>query len=166
APQTFEEDGPEGRSLGLRPLGFAVVLERVDPGGGAVLRAADGATITVRPGRAASHGGLRFGLAERRGGELSALRIAVAGPQGSSVVGAALALAVAAPLSDLGRAAGRRAADLTSRGLAAGAGLLLLAAARPTALPAAVLAFAAAGIAPRALPCLLAAAAAVAAAAR
>ena len=84
--QTFEEDGPEGRSLGLRPLGFAVVLERVDPGGGAVLRAADGATITVRPGRAASHGGLRFGLAERRGGELSALRIAVAGPQGSSVV--------------------------------------------------------------------------------
>jgi len=83
-----------------------------------------------------------------------------------AAAGAALALAVAAPLSALGRAAGRRAADLTSRGLAAGAGLLLLAAARPTALPAAVLAFAAAGIAPRALPCLLAAAAAVAAAAR
>jgi hypothetical protein len=85
--QSFEEEGPEGGSLGLRPLGFGVVLERVEPDGGAVLKAGDGATIIVRPGRAASHGGLRFGVSARRGGiEPSALRIAVAGPRGSSLV--------------------------------------------------------------------------------
>jgi hypothetical protein len=85
--QSFEEEGPEGRSLGLRPLGFGIVLERVDPDGAAVLRAADGATITVRPGRAASHGGFRLGVSAGRGGAgPSALRVAVAGPQGSSVV--------------------------------------------------------------------------------
>lgn len=85
--QSFEEEGPDGRSLGLRPLGYGVVLERVDPAGGAVLKAGDGATIAIRPGRAASHGGFRFGVSARRGGaEPSALRIAVAGPQGSSVV--------------------------------------------------------------------------------
>jgi len=80
---------------------------------------------------------------------------------------AALALAAAAPLSALGRAAGRRALDLASRGLAAVAGILLLfAVARPAARPAAVLAFAAAVVAPRGLPCLLSAAAAVVAAVR
>jgi hypothetical protein len=80
---------------------------------------------------------------------------------------AALALAVAAPLSALGGAAGRRVLDLTSRGLAAVAGILLLfAVARPAARPAAVLAFAAAIVAPRGLPCVLAAAAAVVAAVR
>jgi len=78
---------------------------------------------------------------------------------------AALALAAAAPLSALGRATGRRA--LTSRGLAAAAGILLLfAVARPAARPAAVLAFAAAVVAPRGLPFLMAAAAAVVAALR
>ena len=85
--QSFEEEGPEGRSLGLRPLGFGVVLERVDPDGAAVLRVGEGASITVRPGRAASYGGFRFGVSSLRGAaEPSALRIAVAGPQGSSVV--------------------------------------------------------------------------------
>jgi hypothetical protein len=85
--QSFEEEGPEGRSLGLRPLGYGVVLERVDRDGGAVLRAGNGATIAVRPGRAAAHGGFRFGVSARReGAEPAALRIAVAGPRGSSVV--------------------------------------------------------------------------------
>jgi hypothetical protein len=85
--QSFEEEGPDGRSLGLRPLGYGVVLERVDPDGGAVLKAGDEATIAVRPGHAASHGGFRFGISAHRGAaEPSALRIAVAGPQGSSVV--------------------------------------------------------------------------------
>jgi hypothetical protein len=78
---------------------------------------------------------------------------------------AALALAVAAALPRLGGAPRRRVRDLTSRGLAAAAGILLLfAVARPAARPAAVLAFAAAVVAPRGLACLLAAAAAVAAA--
>ena len=80
---------------------------------------------------------------------------------------AALALAAAAPLSALGRAAGGRALDLTSRALAAVAGVLLLfAVVRPAAGPAAVLALAAATLVPRGLPCLLAAAVAVVAAAR
>ena len=80
---------------------------------------------------------------------------------------AALALAAAAPLSALGRAARYRALDLTSRGLAAVAGILLLfTVARPAARPAAVLAFVAAVVAPRGLPCLLAAAAALVAAVR
>jgi hypothetical protein len=85
--QSFEEEGPEGRSLGLRPLGFGAVLERVDPDGTAVLKAGDGATITMRRARGAAHGGFRFGVAARgRGAEPSALRIAVAGPRGSSRV--------------------------------------------------------------------------------
>ena len=84
--QSFEEEGPEGRSLGLRPLGFGVILQGVDPDGTAVLKAGDGA-ITVRRAKAAAHGGFRFGLAaRRRSAEPSALRIAVAGPRGSSMV--------------------------------------------------------------------------------
>ena len=84
--QSFEEEGPEGRSLGLRPLGYGVVLERVDPDSGAVLKAGDGATIAVRPGRAASHGGFRLGLSAHGAGAEPTLRIAVAGAGGSSMV--------------------------------------------------------------------------------
>jgi hypothetical protein len=79
--QRFEEEGPEGRPLGLRPLGFDVVLERLDADGRAVLRTGDGATLEVRPGRAATHGGLRFGVAARvASDDASSLRITVAGP--------------------------------------------------------------------------------------
>jgi hypothetical protein len=85
--QSFEEEGPDGRSLGLRPLGFGMFLERVDADGGATLKVENGATIAVRPGRAASHGGLRIGASgPAEGGEPAALRLAVAGPQGSTVV--------------------------------------------------------------------------------
>ena len=85
--QSFEEEGPEGRSLGLRPLGYGVVLERIDPDGGAVLKAGDGATIAVRPGRAASHGGFRLGVsAHGAGAEPPTSRIAMAGAGGSSMV--------------------------------------------------------------------------------
>jgi len=82
---------------------------------------------------------------------------------------AALALLAAAPLSELGHTSGRRALDRAGQALAAVAGVLLLvamAAARPAARPAAILAFAAAALAPRGLPCLLGAAAAVVAAVR
>ena len=80
---------------------------------------------------------------------------------------AALALAAAAPFSELGRAAGHRRLDHASRALAAAAGVLLLVAAvRPAARPAAVLAFVAAAVFPRGLPCLAAAAAAAVAAVR
>ena len=85
--QSFEEEGPEGRSLGLRPLGFGAFLEHVDADGTVALRVENGPTIAVRPGRAASYGGFRLGAFGRAGsGEPAALRLAVAGPQGSSVV--------------------------------------------------------------------------------
>ncbi|PYQ22801.1 MAG: hypothetical protein DMF81_10945 [Acidobacteria bacterium] len=84
--QSFEEQGPEGRALGRRPLGFGVVLARLDPGGAVVLRAGDGATIAPGRRRAASHGGFRFGLAAGPGGQPSVLRIAIAGPGGSRMV--------------------------------------------------------------------------------
>jgi hypothetical protein len=84
--QSFEEEGPEGRSLGRRPLGFGAFLERFDAGG-AMLKVENGPTIAVRPGRAASYGGFRIGVSGRAGaGEPAALRLAVAGPQGSTVV--------------------------------------------------------------------------------
>jgi hypothetical protein len=79
--QRFEEEGPDGRPLGLRPLDFDVVLERVDAEGRAVLRTGDGATLELRPGRAATHGGLRFGVVARvASADASILRITVAGP--------------------------------------------------------------------------------------
>ena len=83
----FEEEGPEGRRLGLRPLGFDVVLEKVDAAGAAVLRTGADGVLAVGPGHPASHHGLRLGLAAPlRGGEASVLRITVAGPQGTSTV--------------------------------------------------------------------------------
>jgi hypothetical protein len=84
--RSFEEEGPDGRTLGLRPLGFDVVLERIEPDGGVVLSVQEGAAIVVGARRAARYGGFRFGAAERVGTEPSALRIAVAGRQGTRVV--------------------------------------------------------------------------------
>jgi hypothetical protein len=85
--QRFEEEGPEGRPLGLRPLGFDVVLERLDADGRALLRTGDGATLEVRPGRTAAHGGFRFGVAARvASADASTLRITVAGPGGPRLV--------------------------------------------------------------------------------
>jgi len=85
--RTFEEEGPDGRSLGLRPLGFDVILEQFDPAGAAVLRAVDGATISVRPRRAAWYGGVRLGAPASFGGAYpSRLHVAVAGPEGTTVV--------------------------------------------------------------------------------
>src|SRR5207245_8791906 len=66
--QSFEEQGPEGRSLGLRPLGFDIALTRLDPGGAVVLRMGDGATIAPHPRHAASHGGFRFAVVPGPGG--------------------------------------------------------------------------------------------------
>jgi hypothetical protein len=85
--QSFQEEGPEGRSLGLRPLGFGAFLERIDADGGATLKIENGPTLAVRPGRAASHGGFRIGVSGRpEAGEPAALRLAVAGARGSTVV--------------------------------------------------------------------------------
>jgi hypothetical protein len=79
--QRFEEEGPEGRPLGPRPLGFDVLLERLDTDGRVVLRAGEGTILEIGPGRAATHGGLRLGVAARvASADASTVRITVAGP--------------------------------------------------------------------------------------
>ncbi|MCG6922431.1 MAG: hypothetical protein LJF15_15315 [Acidobacteria bacterium] len=58
----FDEIGVEGRALGLRPFGFSVGLEGLEPAGGAALVWSDSserAVLTTE--RAAGHGGYRFG---------------------------------------------------------------------------------------------------------
>src|SRR5439155_8457642 len=119
-----------------------------------------------RSGHAAGEPGARR-RRRARGDDRHGPRDGVGSPAGMNpaAAAAALALAAAAVLCRLGGDARRRVPDLTSRGLAAAAGILLLfAVARPAARPAAVLAFAAAAVAPRGLSCLLAAAGAVVAA--
>jgi hypothetical protein len=57
----FEETGPGGRSLGLRPLGFVVGVERVLPGGGVALTlAGENAPVELTSGRAVAFGGYRI----------------------------------------------------------------------------------------------------------
>lgn len=57
----FEEVGPEGRSLGLRPLGFALGLEQTLPGAGlALVLPGETEPVVLTPDRAVSAGGIRF----------------------------------------------------------------------------------------------------------
>ena len=55
----FDEEGPEGRPLGLRPLGFAVGAERVE-GDRVALAFPGSAPVELTPGRAVAFGGYRF----------------------------------------------------------------------------------------------------------
>ena len=58
----FEEVGPEGRSLGLRPLGFTLGLEQTLPGAAlALVLPGETETVVLTPDRAVSAGGIRFG---------------------------------------------------------------------------------------------------------
>jgi len=60
--QSFEESGPGGAPLGLRPLADALVLEGTDPDGTAVLaESSAGRRVRVSPGHAATAGGYRMG---------------------------------------------------------------------------------------------------------
>jgi len=62
APSHFDEVGPEGRSLGLRPLGFTIGLDRSMPGAAlALVLPGENETVVLTPGRAVSSGGFRFG---------------------------------------------------------------------------------------------------------
>ncbi len=74
----FDELDPGGRSLGLRPLGFAVGLERVTAGGAALLLGGASTPVELQQGHALTFGGFR--LADPRttftGGVVS-LRVAV-----------------------------------------------------------------------------------------
>lgn len=88
ATRVFEEEGPGGRPLGLRPLGFDAWLERVDEGGAAlgVGALARPKTLHVRRGRAASHQGFRLGAVRRAPtGDIALLRIAVSGEKGTEM---------------------------------------------------------------------------------
>jgi len=58
---SFEERRPDGRSLGLRPLPFAVGLVDAGPGARAsVVFSGSEAPAVVTPARAVGHGGFRF----------------------------------------------------------------------------------------------------------
>jgi hypothetical protein len=63
--RSFEEEGPGGQQLGLRPLGFALRLDRVEASGEAVLGAGFddgmGSSLRVGPRQAAAFASFRFG---------------------------------------------------------------------------------------------------------
>lgn len=77
----FEEVGPAGRSLGLRPLGFPLGLEGVRPGGGVDLAFPDQADARVlTSGAAVGYGGLRLGRPRPTPtGLASSLQVSVSG---------------------------------------------------------------------------------------
>lgn len=82
--RTFDEDGPGGRSLGLRPLGFEVSLDRAGARGEIILGVTlDEGTVTpveIGDGRAVRLGGFRLGDPRPiTTGEAAILRIAVSG---------------------------------------------------------------------------------------
>jgi len=57
----FDEAGPDGRTLGLRPLGFVVGAERILDSGVVFLRLPGGGPpVELTPERSVSFGGLRF----------------------------------------------------------------------------------------------------------
>jgi hypothetical protein len=62
ASSSFDERGPEGEPLGLRPLGFTVEAASIGKGGGAALVfGGEALPRELRPGRALRFGGYRFG---------------------------------------------------------------------------------------------------------
>jgi hypothetical protein len=56
----FDEEGPEGRPLGLRPLGFAIHAQRVAGDRVALTFAGRGTPVELAPGRSVAFGGYRF----------------------------------------------------------------------------------------------------------
>lgn len=80
--RTFEEAGPGGASIGLRPLGDAIVLSATEADGAVVLAETDAARrVRVSPGRATTAAGYRIGDPRRvaTGGARLVLRVAAAG---------------------------------------------------------------------------------------
>jgi hypothetical protein len=85
--RSFEEEGPGGQQLGLRPLGFALRLDRLEASGETVLGAGfdDGmdSSLRVGPRQAAAFGGLRFGDPRRIAtGRARAFTLGVSGASG------------------------------------------------------------------------------------
>jgi hypothetical protein len=77
----FDEIGPEGRSLGLRPLGFTVGLERSLPAGAlALVLPEEAEAVVLTPERAVSAGGFRFSRPRVvPTGEPARLRVGISG---------------------------------------------------------------------------------------
>ena len=84
----FDEVGVEGRALGLRPFGFSVGLEGLEPGGGVALVWSDSSESTVLTSeRAIGHGGYRFGRPRTAPtGGAARLRVGISGGGGDVVV--------------------------------------------------------------------------------
>jgi hypothetical protein len=79
AKTNFEEEGLGGESLGLRPLGAAVSLEQVLPGGGVRLRLPDG-SLDLTSDQAATVGAYRLGPVRLvASGEARSLVVSVTG---------------------------------------------------------------------------------------
>ncbi len=80
-----EEDG-SGRSLGLRPLGFAVGAERVSEDGVALVFSGSGEAAGLTTARSVAHRGYRFARPRvAASGGAARLRIAAAGAEGTLV---------------------------------------------------------------------------------
>ncbi len=84
----FDEIGPEGRSLGLRPFGFTIGLESILPGGGVALALPrPSGSLVLTPERAVGHEGFRFGRPRTAPtGAATRLRIAISGGGGDVTV--------------------------------------------------------------------------------
>lgn len=97
----FDEVGPDGRSLGLRPLGFTVGLEGAAPGGAVrLVFSGQASPVVLGPEEAVEHDGLR--LARPRvvpTGEASRLKIGISG--GGEDVSVDLAPGRPSPVGDL-----------------------------------------------------------------
>lgn len=82
----FDEQTPDGRSLGLRPLGFPLGVQDVRPDG-AVTLAFPGETAVLTSEAALSVGGLRFGRPRAvPTGSASLLRVSVSGGGADQIV--------------------------------------------------------------------------------
>jgi hypothetical protein len=83
----FEETGPGGRSLGLRPFGFTVGAAAVDPDGRTRLVFDGERGAELATDRAVAFGGFRFAQPrEAPTGRVARLRVAVSGEQGETQV--------------------------------------------------------------------------------
>ena len=82
----FDEEDGTGRSLGLRPLGFAVGAERVSEGGVALVFSGSGGAAGLTTARSVAHRGYRFAKPRvAASGGAARLRIAAAGDEGTLV---------------------------------------------------------------------------------
>jgi len=99
----FEEEGPDGRSLGLRPLGFGIGAESVAPGRVALALPGSVAAVELTPERAVVFGGYRFArpVVRATGG---AARLRVAASDGVRTVVAEVAPGAPGRAGDLAMA--------------------------------------------------------------